>query len=248
LLPPIRNADPEVRDVHATYREEQSQITAMLETVARRFGRGLDHVVWEGRAAEALPLNQRPEGARLLDGLTPSDIVLVPRLGDLLSAAADAPGILARFNEQRARLFLTDLQLELTGTGDTARRALELLASLSDTYDERRRSLWAAQDQGRVAALDRFDATMRQQAADAIRDWCENPATFSASDDGLRLDPTVEGGLHRLLAEAEEAAGTPQGETAALSRTIAAALGIRLTQQQIEALRQRWHRSRAAAD
>lgn len=245
LLPPIRNADTAVRDVHAAYRDEQAQIAAQLDAAAKRFGRGLDRVVWEARAAEALPLGQRPEGARLIDGLAATDIVIVPRLGDLLSSAADAQDIVTRFTARRARLFVADLELELTGAGDTARRALNLLMSLADSYDERRRSLWAAQEEGRIAALDGIDAAMRRQAAEAIRDWCANPAIFRASDDGLHLDPAIEGGLQRLLAEAEAADGTPQREAAALSRAIAAELGIRLTERQVEALRQRRRRARA---
>lgn len=235
LLPPVRNADPTIRDVHEAYRQEHADIAAELGKVAQRFGHSTGPVIWEVRAAAAVPFLQRPEGARLLDDLAANDLVIAARLGEILSAAADAAPLVDAFRQRQARLYVADAALELTARGDAEKRALTLLAALAESYDERRRHLWAEQHDARAAEPEAFQRSRQRQAVEEILARRETPASFAAADSGLYLDDVLAARLQALV----EAAGEADDDAAALSRLLATQLGVRLTPKQAANLRTR---------
>ena len=230
--PPYRPDGPVMRGLIEATREDSAALGAELERVARRFQRRIDHVVWELEGAASLPFAQRPQGAKLLDSLKDYDLVIAARLGEIVCAAAEAQPLVEAFLERRARLFVADIDLELTAQGETTRRALGLLSALAKSYDEQRRALWAAQQipaatEGRPDSLDR-----NAQAAARLQETLTEPPRIPGSDERMLLDPQLDARLLFLLETARDSEVAPE----VVARTIAVELGLRLTPQQVARL------------
>jgi putative DNA-invertase from lambdoid prophage Rac len=63
----------------------------------------------EGGVSGAKPLNERPEGARLLAVLKPGDVVITAKLDRMFRSALDALAMLAVFQKRRVALHMIDL-------------------------------------------------------------------------------------------------------------------------------------------
>ncbi len=230
--PPYRPDGPVMRSLVDAAREDSAALEAEFETVARRFQRRIDHVVWELEGAASLPFARRPQGAKLLDSLKDHDLVIAAQLGEVICAAAEAQPLVEAFLQRRARLFVADIDLELTAQGETTRRALGLLAALAKSYDEQRRALWAAQQvppasEGRQDSLDR-----NAQAAARLQETLTEPTQVPGSDERMLLDPQLDARLLFLLETARDSEVAPE----VVARTIAVELGLRLTPQQVARL------------
>lgn len=230
--PAYRSDGPVMRRSVDAAREDSLALETELESVAQRFGRQIDYVVWEAKGANRLPFAQRPQGAKLLDSLKGHDLVIATQLGEIICAAAEAQPLVDTFLQRGARLFIVDIDLEITAQGETARRALGLLSALSKSHSEQRRALWAAQQlHGKTkSGQDRLDRNA--QAASRLREALATPPKVPGNDERMLLDQQLDTRLQLLLEAAKDQAVAP----AAVARTIAVELGLRLTPQQVARL------------
>lgn len=74
------------------------------------------HFVERG-VSGSVPLNDRPEGARLMSVLRKGDVVITPKLDRCFRSALDALDVLAQLKERGVSLHMIDLGGDVTGNG-----------------------------------------------------------------------------------------------------------------------------------
>lgn len=75
-----------------------------------------EHFVERG-VSGSVPLNDRPEGARLMSVLRKGDVVITPKLDRCFRSALDALDVLAQLKERGVSLHMIDLGGDVTGNG-----------------------------------------------------------------------------------------------------------------------------------
>lgn len=75
-----------------------------------------EHFVERG-VSGSVPLNDRPEGARLMSVLRKGDVVITPKLDRCFRSALDALDVLAQLKDRGVSLHMIDLGGDVTGNG-----------------------------------------------------------------------------------------------------------------------------------
>jgi Resolvase, N terminal domain len=81
----------------------------VIEGYAMMQGLKLDVIFVERGVSGSKPLGDRPEGARLLAGLKPGDVVITPKLDRLFRSALNALDVLGQLKQRGVSLHMIDL-------------------------------------------------------------------------------------------------------------------------------------------
>jgi putative DNA-invertase from lambdoid prophage Rac len=123
--------------------ERQADEGVSLEEQIRRIeGRALEQgwqlaeTFIERGISGSVPLGDRPEGARLVAGLQPGDVVIAAKLDRMFRSAWDALNVIRDFQRRRISLWLLDLGGDVSGDG-IAKLVLTILAAIAEFERER---------------------------------------------------------------------------------------------------------------
>jgi DNA invertase Pin-like site-specific DNA recombinase len=115
---------------------------SLEEQIRRIEGRALEQwwqiaeVFIERGISGSVPLGDRPEGARLVAALQPSDVVIAAKLDRMFRSAWDALNVIRDFQRRRISLWLLDLGGDVSGDG-IAKLVLTILAAIAEFERER---------------------------------------------------------------------------------------------------------------
>lgn len=84
------------------------------------------------------PLDERPEGARLLDRLQPGDVILTPKLDRMFRSASDALRVLDDLKARGVALHMLDLGGDVTGNG-ISKLVFTILSAVAEAERDRTR-------------------------------------------------------------------------------------------------------------
>src|ERR1700674_103017 len=90
----------------------------------------------ESGVSGSVPLDQRPEGTRLLSHLKPGDSVVVTKLDRMFRSAVDALGILEQLKAFGVSLHMLDLGGDVTGNG-ISKLVFSILAAVAEAERDR---------------------------------------------------------------------------------------------------------------
>jgi putative DNA-invertase from lambdoid prophage Rac len=107
-----------------------------VRAYAELHGMRLDGVFVEKGVSGSLPLNDRPQGARLLAGMKPGDAIITPKLDRMFRSALDALGVMGGMRERGIALHMIDLGGDVTGNG-VAKLVFTVLAAVAEAERDR---------------------------------------------------------------------------------------------------------------
>ena len=119
--------------------EEGESLGAQQRTIegyAMMHGLTIDHVFVERGVSGSKKLTERPEGAKLLAGLKPSDVVLTPKLDRMFRSALDALDVLAQLQKAGISLHMIDLGGDVTGNG-ISKLVFTILSAVAEAERDR---------------------------------------------------------------------------------------------------------------
>lgn len=88
-----------------------------IQGYAMMHGLKVDKIFVEGGVSGSKPLNERPEGKKLLDVLQAGDVVITAKLDRMFRSALDALAVLDVLQKQRVSLHMIDLGGDVTNNG-----------------------------------------------------------------------------------------------------------------------------------
>jgi DNA invertase Pin-like site-specific DNA recombinase len=122
---------------------EQEKNGLSLETQRRQIegwaavkGWDVSKVYVESGVSGSVPLYDRPEGKRLVDSLSPGDVIITSKLDRLFRSAADALGTLEAIKAQGVALHMIDLGGDVTGNG-ISKMVFTILAAVAEGERDR---------------------------------------------------------------------------------------------------------------
>ena len=121
--------------------EEGESLGAQQRTIegyAMMHGLIIDHVFVERGVSGSKKLTDRPEGAKLVAGLKPGDVVLTPKLDRMFRSALDALDVLAQLQKARICLHMIDLGGDVTGNG-ISKLVFTILSAVAEAERDRTR-------------------------------------------------------------------------------------------------------------
>jgi DNA invertase Pin-like site-specific DNA recombinase len=107
-----------------------------IEGYAMMHGLKIDHVFVERGVSGSKKLTDRPEGAKLLAGLKPGDVVLTPKLDRMFRSALDALDVLAQLQKAGISLHMIDLGGDVTGNG-ISKLVFTILSAVAEAERDR---------------------------------------------------------------------------------------------------------------
>lgn len=107
-----------------------------IEGYALMQGLPLSRVHVERGVSGSKPLTERPEGAALLQGLAPGDVVITPKLDRMFRSASDALAILDRLKAQGVAIHMIDLGGDVTANG-VSKLVFTILAAVAESERDR---------------------------------------------------------------------------------------------------------------
>lgn len=107
-----------------------------VRAYAELHGMRLNGVFVEKGVSGSLPLNDRPEGARLLAGMRPGDAIITPKLDRMFRSALDALAVMGGMRERGIALHMIDLGGDVTGNG-VAKLVFTVLAAVAEAERDR---------------------------------------------------------------------------------------------------------------
>jgi DNA invertase Pin-like site-specific DNA recombinase len=119
--------------------EEGESLGAQQRTVegyAMMHGLALDHVFVERGVSGSKPLNERPEGAKLLAALQAGDVIITPKLDRMFRSALDAIGTLGAVRDRGVSLHMIDLGGDVTGNG-ISKLVFTILSAVAEAERDR---------------------------------------------------------------------------------------------------------------
>jgi putative DNA-invertase from lambdoid prophage Rac len=119
--------------------EEGESLGAQQRTIegyAMMHGLTIDHVFVERGVSGSKKLTDRPEGAKLLAGLKPGDVLLTPKLDRMFRSALDALDVLAQFQKAGISLHMIDLGGDVTGNG-ISKLVFTILSAVAEAERDR---------------------------------------------------------------------------------------------------------------
>ena len=109
-----------------------------LTGYAMMHGLKLDRTFVERGVSGSVPLGDRPEGATLLAGLKPGDVVVTAKLDRMFRSALDALDVIAKLKARTVGLHMIDLGGDVTGNG-ISKLVVTILAAVAEAERERTR-------------------------------------------------------------------------------------------------------------
>ncbi len=109
-----------------------------LTGYAMMHGIKLDRTFVERGVSGSVPLGDRPEGATLLAGLRPGDVVVTAKLDRMFRSALDALDVIAKLKARTIGLHMIDLGGDVTGNG-ISKLVVTILAAVAEAERERTR-------------------------------------------------------------------------------------------------------------
>ena len=109
-----------------------------LTGYAMMHGLKLDRTFVERGVSGSVPLGDRPEGAALLAGLKPGDVVVTAKLDRMFRSALDALDVIAKLKTRTIGLHMIDLGGDVTGNG-ISKLVVTILAAVAEAERERTR-------------------------------------------------------------------------------------------------------------
>jgi putative DNA-invertase from lambdoid prophage Rac len=119
--------------------EEGESLGAQQRTIegyAMMHGLKIDHIYIERGVSGSKKLTDRPEGAKLLGGLKPGDVVLTPKLDRMFRSALDALDVLAQLQKAGISLHMIDLGGDVTGNG-ISKLVFTILSAVAEAERDR---------------------------------------------------------------------------------------------------------------
>jgi putative DNA-invertase from lambdoid prophage Rac len=119
--------------------EEGESLGAQQRTIegyAMMHGLTIDHVFVERGVSGSKKLTDRPEGAKLLAGLQPGDVVVTPKLDRMFRSALDALDVLAQLQKIGIALHMIDLGGDVTGNG-ISKLVFTILSAVAEAERDR---------------------------------------------------------------------------------------------------------------
>jgi len=110
----------------------------VIEGYAMMQGLALDQVFVERGVSGAKPLQDRPQGARLLACLKSGDIVITPKLDRMFRSALDALHVLGQIHDRGVSLHMIDLGGDVTGNG-ISKLVFTILSAVAEAERDRTR-------------------------------------------------------------------------------------------------------------
>ena len=156
-------------------------------------GLTVDKVFVERAVSGSVPLLQRPEGAAMLAGLKPGDIIITPKLDRMFRSALDALEVLGSLKARGVSLHMIDLGGDVTGNG-ISKLVFTILSAVAEAERDRTRE--------RVAQVKDDQRTRGRYLGGKV------PFGFQVGTDGA-LVPVVEQQAVISKALALRAAGKP---------------------------------------
>jgi putative DNA-invertase from lambdoid prophage Rac len=105
---------------------------------AMMLGLEVANVLVERGVSGSTPLGDRPQGAKLLAGLQPGDVVITPKLDRMFRSARDALDVLDKLNASGVSLHMIDLGGDVTGSG-ISKLMFTILSAVAETGRDRTR-------------------------------------------------------------------------------------------------------------
>ncbi len=109
-----------------------------IEGYAMQNGWELDGVFVERGVSGSKPLQERPQGAKLLKALAPGDVVITPKLDRMFRSALNALDVLKQLQARKVHLHMIDLGGDVTGDGH-AKLVFTILSAVAEAERDRTR-------------------------------------------------------------------------------------------------------------
>ena len=109
-----------------------------IEGYALQHGWEVARVYTERAVSGAKPLHERPQGAKLLEVLSPGDVVITPKLDRMFRSALDALDVLKGLQARQIHLHMIDLGGDVTGDGH-AKLVFTILSAVAEAERDRTR-------------------------------------------------------------------------------------------------------------
>jgi DNA invertase Pin-like site-specific DNA recombinase len=107
-----------------------------LRGYAMQHGLELDTVFVEQGVSGSTPIRERPEGAKLLAGLRPGDVILTPKLDRMFRSALDALRVLDQLRARKVALHMLDLGGDVTANG-ISKLVFTILSAVAEAERDR---------------------------------------------------------------------------------------------------------------
>ena len=109
-----------------------------IEGYCLMHGMTLDHMFVEqgGVSAYSKPVNERPEGARLLATVKSGDVVVTAKLDRMFRSSLDALDVLAKLKDRGVSLHMIDLGGDVTGNG-ISKLVFTILSAVAEAERDR---------------------------------------------------------------------------------------------------------------
>jgi DNA invertase Pin-like site-specific DNA recombinase len=107
-----------------------------IQGYAMMHGLTLDRVFVERGVSGSKPLNERPDGAKLLEILKRGDVAVTPKLDRMFRSALDALDVLAKLKERGVSLRMIDLGGDVTGDG-ISKLVFTILSAVAEAERDR---------------------------------------------------------------------------------------------------------------
>lgn len=183
-----------------------------IEGYATMQGLSVEHVYVERGVSGSKPLEDRPQGAGLLQVLKPGDVIITAKLDRMFRSALDALHVLKRLTNDGISLHMIDLGGDVTGNG-ISKLVFTILSAVAEAErdrirervsetkaDQRRRNRFLG---GRVP----FGWTVRRDGDTAGGDLVADAAQQAAIKRMRKM--SEQGKSLRAISEAMKAAGYP---------------------------------------
>jgi len=108
----------------------------VIEGYSMMQGLKVDVIFVERGVSGSKPLGDLPEGARLLAGLKPGDVVITPKLDRLFRSALNALDVLGQFKQRGVSLHMIDLGGDVTGNG-ISKLVFTILSAVTEAERDR---------------------------------------------------------------------------------------------------------------
>lgn len=150
----------------------------------------VDEVFIERGVFGSVKLAERPEGARLLARLQPSDVVVTPRMDRMFRSSTDALVTLDELRKQRVALHMIDLGGDVLGNG-IGKLVFTILAAVADNERERIR--------------ERIREVKRDMASRGLHSGGERPFGYDIVPEGKLRHLIPNAAEQRTIAEMQKA-------------------------------------------
>lgn len=137
----------------------------------------IDHFFVEGGVSGSKPLNERPEGKKLLEILKPGDVVITAKLDRMFRSALDALAVLDVLKGQGVSLHMIDLGGDVTNNG-ISKLVFTILSAVAEAERDRIRE--------RVQNIKRDQKTRQRYLGGEV------PFGFERTQEGALIENPIE--------------------------------------------------------